>query len=381
MFYVFQIQVVQACLQRLDREQRQLTRHTQEVTQQVDARHDSLVTWARQSRDEMLEEVKAKEDVCTNQLQADKAAASLAMDRLSLLVSRAARADGSDGDVLLLRKELRAALLSQDRLDRHTEQPHTQGALWGCSWHVSDVSLLDRETVKAYMGRVVEGADDVSRPAGILSQLTEKVERLMADMTQANTNIANNTTSIAANTTNIATSVTGLTANIATNTSSTSELNANFTTIKTSVDNNTTKIAANTTNIAANTTNISSNTTNIAANTTNIAANTTNIATNTTNIAANTTNIAANTTNIATNTTNIATNTTSIATNTTNIAANTTNIAGGVGGGEMKKGWGRDDGEMKKGWGLRWRRGGGGMEEGWGLRWRTGGGGMEEGWG
>ena len=281
MFYVFQIQVVQACLQRLEREQRQLTRHTQEVTQQVQARHDSLVTWARQSRDEVLEEVKAKEDVCTNQLQADKAAASLAMERLSLLVSRAARADGSDGDVLLLRKELRAALLSQDRLARHTEQPHTQGALWGCSWYVSDVSLLDRETVKAYMGRVVEGADDVSRPAGVLSQLTEKVERLMADMAQANTSIANNTTSIAANTANIAantTNVTGLTANIATNTSSISELNANFTTIKTSVDNNTTNIAANTTNIAANTTNVSANTTNIAANTTNIAANTTNIA-------------------------------------------------------------------------------------------------------
>ena len=199
MFCVFQIQVVQACLQRLEREQRQLTRHTQEVTQQVHARHDTLVTWARQSRDEVLEEVKAKEDVCTNQLQADKAAASLAMDRLSLLVSRAARADGSDGDVLLLRKELRAALLSQDRLDRHTEQPHTQGALWGCSWHVSDVSLLDRETVKAYMGRVVEGADDVSRPAGILSQLTEKVEHLMADMAQANNNIATNTTNIATN--------------------------------------------------------------------------------------------------------------------------------------------------------------------------------------
>ena len=89
------------------------------------------MTWARQSRDEVLEEVKSKEDVCTNQLQADKAAASLAMERLSLLVSRAARADGSDGDVLLLRKKLRAALLSQDRLDHHTEQPHTQGALVG----------------------------------------------------------------------------------------------------------------------------------------------------------------------------------------------------------------------------------------------------------
>ncbi|KAL8589522.1 hypothetical protein ACOMHN_015908 [Nucella lapillus] len=56
-----QIQVMEMSLQQVDREDRQLTLHAEKVTQQIHARCDVLMTWARQSRDGLVEEVRAKE--------------------------------------------------------------------------------------------------------------------------------------------------------------------------------------------------------------------------------------------------------------------------------------------------------------------------------
>ena len=145
-------------MRRVDRDERELTRHKEEVTQQINARCDVLMTWAKRSRDELMEEVSAKEESARSQLRAEKAAANVTMETLSSLVSRAARVTGDDPDVVLLRNELRAALLSEDRLDHHRQQADRQEPLWGWRYDVTEATVLQLEVVQAYMGRVVEGA-------------------------------------------------------------------------------------------------------------------------------------------------------------------------------------------------------------------------------
>ena len=201
----------------MDRDERELTRHIQEVTQHINARYDAMVTWATRSREELLEEVSAKEDSARSQLRVEKTAATVTMESLSALVSRAARVTGKDPDVVSLRNELRAALLSEDKLDHHRQRADRQEPLWGWRYDVTEASVLQLEVVQAYMGRVVErGRLDVTRPLS-LRQLADKVDRLMNEMTETNNNvtantknITTNTTSIAANTTNIAANTTNI---------------------------------------------------------------------------------------------------------------------------------------------------------------------------
>ena len=186
------------------------TRQKQEVTQQINARYDALVTWATRSRDELLEEVSAKEDSARSQLRAEKTAATVTMETLSDLVSRAARVTGKDPDVVSLRNELRAALLSEDKLDQHRQRADRQEPLWGWRYDVTEASVLQLEVVQAYMGRVVEGGRaDVSRPLS-LRELADKVDRLMNEMTETNNNVTANTKNITGNTTNIAASTTNI---------------------------------------------------------------------------------------------------------------------------------------------------------------------------
>ena len=108
---VRQLQVVESSLRCVDRDERELARHEQEVTQQINARYDVLMTWATRSRDDLLEEVSAKEDSARSQLRAEKTAATVTMETLSALVSRAARVTGKDPDVVSLRNELRLSLI------------------------------------------------------------------------------------------------------------------------------------------------------------------------------------------------------------------------------------------------------------------------------
>ena len=207
MLCVVQLQVVQSFLRRVDRDDSELTRQKQEVTQQVNARYDVLMTWARRSRDELLEEVSAKEDSARSQLRAEKTAATVTVETLSALVSRAARVTGKDPDVVSLRNELQAALLSEDRLDHHRQRADRQEPVWGWRYEVTEASVLQLEVVQAYMGRVVEGSRaDVTRPLS-LRELADKMDRLMNEITETKSKVNTNTTNITANTTNIDTNV------------------------------------------------------------------------------------------------------------------------------------------------------------------------------
>ena len=173
------------------------------MTQQINERYDALMTWATRSRDELLEEVSAKEDSARSQLRAEKTAATVTMETLSALVSRAARVTGKDPDVVWLRNELQAALLNEDRLDHHRQRADKQEPVWGWRYDVTEASVLQLEIVQAYMGRVVEGGRaDVSRPLS-LRELADKVDRMMNEMTETNNNVTANTKHLTASTTNI----------------------------------------------------------------------------------------------------------------------------------------------------------------------------------
>ena len=161
------------------------------------------MTWATRSRDKLLEEVSAKEDSAKSQLRAEKTAATVTMETLSALVSRAACVTGKDPDVLSLRNELRAAPLSDDRFDHHRQRADRQEQVLGWRYDVTEASVLLPEVVQAYMGRVVEGGRaDVTRPLS-LRELADKVDRLTNEMTETNNNVTEITANIAAITTDI----------------------------------------------------------------------------------------------------------------------------------------------------------------------------------
>ncbi|KAK7091789.1 uncharacterized protein [Littorina saxatilis] len=174
-----QLQVMESSLLRVECDEQKLTRHKQDVTQQIHARYDVIMASIQRSRDELLDEVSAKEERPRSQLRAQKTAATVTKETLSALVSRAARVSDSDPDVVRVRKELQAALLSEDRLDQHRQQADRQQCMWSWRYDVTDVSLVQQDVVGACMGRVVEGGDDdVTRPLSV-TQLADKLDRLV----------------------------------------------------------------------------------------------------------------------------------------------------------------------------------------------------------
>ena len=88
---------MESSLRRVDREDRQLTRHAQEMTQQVHARYDAIMTSASKARDQLLEDTSAREDTARNQLRAEKTSTTTTINTLSSLLSRAARATAGGG--------------------------------------------------------------------------------------------------------------------------------------------------------------------------------------------------------------------------------------------------------------------------------------------
>ena len=194
---------------------------------------------ATRSRDELLEEVSAKEDSAKSQLRAEKTAATVTMETLSALVSRAARVTGKDPDVVSLRNELRAALLSEDRLDHHRQRANRQEPLWGWMYDVTEASVLQLEVVQAtwggwWRGAVLTSPGPVSeRAGGQGGPLDERDDRNQQQRHCNTKNITANTTDITANTNNITANATNITAN-------TNSITANATNITSLTDDMTT---------------------------------------------------------------------------------------------------------------------------------------------
>ena len=136
-----------------------------------------MIARVKKSCDQLLEEATAKEEAFRSHLRAEKTSAQADLENLQAILSRAARASVSDGDVMVVRKELKGALLSQERLDQHSQRAHRQGEGWGWKYDVTDDLRLD--DVQTYMGRVVKGeGSDVARPM-TMRELTENVQQVL----------------------------------------------------------------------------------------------------------------------------------------------------------------------------------------------------------
>ena len=104
---------------RLSRDSKEMSRQRKEVTEELGARYDEILRWVNRSRDELLETIAATADAAEAGLKAEEKSARVTMETLSDLVSRAARVASNNAGVVLLKKELRAALIGEDDFDHY----------------------------------------------------------------------------------------------------------------------------------------------------------------------------------------------------------------------------------------------------------------------
>jgi uncharacterized coiled-coil protein SlyX len=174
-----QLQVVRSSIRRLERDDADLTRYANAARQQVQDRYDALVAWGQRARDDILRDVTAREDDARERMRAEKDAASATMESLSTLVSRVARAAPDNPDVIWLRSDLKAALLSDNRLSQLEERSERQEAAWDWSYDVTDADVISRDVTEAYIGRIVRGGSAANmKPPLSLIDLSKRVENV-----------------------------------------------------------------------------------------------------------------------------------------------------------------------------------------------------------
>ena len=150
------MQAVERSLARLALDDKELARQREEVTQELGARYDEVLRWVNRSRDELLETMAATADSALAGLRAEEKAATVTMDTLSDLVSRAARVSGSNPDVLLLKNELRGALLGEESVDNYRKLGDREEQKTFLQLK-ADSSVLDLGVVRAYVGELSSG--------------------------------------------------------------------------------------------------------------------------------------------------------------------------------------------------------------------------------
>ena len=185
-----QLQVSQAYLSRMERDELELKRQKQEVKQRVNSRYNVITTWATRARDEVLEALEAKGQTALNKSRSEMTAARVAMETINGLVSRASRQTASGPDVVLLKNELQAALLTDDAFDHQSKLAAREEHLTFLSSQADDTAL-DLGTVRAYVGELVpdgdEGSEGSSRfslrqLAGELQKAKEVHDELKAEL-------------------------------------------------------------------------------------------------------------------------------------------------------------------------------------------------------
>jgi hypothetical protein len=180
-----QLEVVQSSFCRLERDDAELTRYVLAARQQVQDRADTLVTWVHRARDVMLRDVKTREEDARQRMCKEKDAISTSMKSLSTLVSRVARAAPDNADVVWLRRDLKAVLLSDNRLSQLKELSENPKASWNWSYDVTGANVISRDVAETYLGRLADGApDDLKRPLTLtgVSERLSKVETQTADL-------------------------------------------------------------------------------------------------------------------------------------------------------------------------------------------------------
>lgn len=156
---------------RLERNEKELARQKQEIAYGISARYESIVTWAERARDELTQCLTQEEESARNDIHADKMAARNTVDKLYNLVSRAngVSPEDDDTDLVTLKAELQAAMLSEEALYRNRQLVANGGVLpvfFVCS---HDDSALELDSVRAFMGELMAKDDDPTDPSLSLS--------------------------------------------------------------------------------------------------------------------------------------------------------------------------------------------------------------------
>ncbi|KAL8564675.1 hypothetical protein ACOMHN_004169 [Nucella lapillus] len=157
-----QIQVLEKAISRLSRNDKELSREKQEVTEEVTARYDEILRWVKRSRGELLESIEAKAETARAALRGETGRAKDTLENLSRLASCTIPDSGLQ--IWALENELRGLLLKEDDLDHYTAPAPAPGEIntkIGDAEEqetflrlTTDPSVLDLGTVRAYMGEL-----------------------------------------------------------------------------------------------------------------------------------------------------------------------------------------------------------------------------------
>ena len=163
---------------RLSRDSKELSRQRQEVTEELGARYDEVLRWVNRSRDELLETIAATADAAAAGLKAEEKSARVTMETLSDLVSRAARVASNNPEVLLLKNELRAALLGEDGFDHYQILGNREEQKRFLQVN-SDTTAFDLEVVRSYIGELSRGEGNVPC-SSLWKQLQDMKDNIVA---------------------------------------------------------------------------------------------------------------------------------------------------------------------------------------------------------
>ena len=109
---LFQLGLLAAFLRRLDREEADVKRYNNTIKKSIRTRCELLVESLEGARERQLEIAEMREEEVLGELRAQRAAASLAVERLRKATQDGGRARG----------ELQTALLSRDDLHQHQQR-------------------------------------------------------------------------------------------------------------------------------------------------------------------------------------------------------------------------------------------------------------------
>ena len=150
---------LEACIRRLERDEQDLKRQQQEVIQQVSSRYDTLMAWAARSREEVLETLTAKVQISLNDILSRKeATASMKGNISSVMAHSKSQGTLAGPDIVLMKNEVQAALLSEEKIDECQELGERKESLtfFTCE---AESSVLDLSVLRTYMGELMEAAE------------------------------------------------------------------------------------------------------------------------------------------------------------------------------------------------------------------------------